>query len=97
MDEKIICAAVQFYILNDNQIKIMRVHRHSDFYKNINELNIKLDKARITQGFIAYNINTKKERFVNRYEAARIVKMNHQPTTEYYDGRFDELFSVDLW
>ena len=74
----------------NNELIIIRVHRHCDFFETMSILHIPFDKNDVEQGFINYN--GKKEEFVNRQVAASIAYECGQIKAPIHI-----LYSEDLW
>ena len=87
----IIAAAIKATV-EDKQV-CLHLHRHCDFWDMLKQLGLKYDKLSVQQGFIDYTPE-QGERFVNRVEAMKIARENHQLL---HDDVLSELYSEDVW
>ena len=81
-------------IINNNEVVVIKCHRHCDFFETMKLLHVDYDKASVEQGFIDWNEEEQKEEFVSRVEAFKRAQISNQipkwkePT---------QLFSEDLY
>lgn len=68
---KIVCAAI---MINDNMV--ISAHRHCDAYEILHNDGIAASSVKIVEGFI-----TDEQKFVDRYEAAKIAFAANQTET----------------
>lgn len=96
MQERVVAAAIKFYMLDENNQKekyetIMTDRRHADVFYKMKQLHIKYDKPSHTQGFW-----TSENRFVDRCEAKEIAIAANQLIVPL-EETFVELYSEDVW
>jgi len=89
--EKVVCAAIKFHRVDDmDNWCIYTGKRHWNALKSMWEDNIKYDKPSHIEGFM-----TDADRFVDRYEAAKIAIEAHQIISDDFNGKC--LYSEDVW
>lgn len=81
-------------IINNNEVIIIKVHRHCHFFEIMELLHIDYDKTSVEQGFIDWNELEKKEEFVSRAEAFKRAQASYQIPRWKEPA---DLFSEDLW
>ena len=71
-----------------------KVHRHSDFFLWMKQLNCEYDKLAVEQGFINWDRESSSETFVDRIQAFKIAQACGQIDST---KPLQPLYSEDLW